>query len=196
MTWRLAILAVAFTTCVAAAKPLAIELKWTPNADTQAVPAFELTGGVYSLKIEKLIDKRGKGRAVGENSEKKEPVAVVTASDVEGFVTEAMIAQSRRLGLDVSDAVGDRVLTGELLECWVRETHGYNGSVRAKLTLRDDAGRELWTGIVAGNGTNGGRSLKPLNYTETFTNAISDFVKNLHAQQAFASAMRKARDQK
>jgi hypothetical protein len=175
----------------AAAKPLSIELKWTPNKETPALPAFEMTGGVYSLQIDQLVDKREKGTQVGENSEKKDVAPVVTSSGVAQFVTETLVTQSKKAGLDVRASGGERVLKGELLEFWVQETTTYVGTVRVKFMLVGADGAELWTAVVAGSGGNFGRSLKPVNYTETFTNALSDLTKNLYSQSGFTAALRR-----
>jgi hypothetical protein len=167
---------------IAAAKSLSIELKWTPNKETPALPAFEMTGGVYSLQIDQLVHKRDKGNQIGENSEKKEVVPVVTASSVARFVTDALVAQSKKLGLEIKSSGGERVLKGKSLEFWVQETTSYVGTVRVKFMLVGADGAELWTAVVAGSGGNFGRSLKPINYTETFTNALSDLARSLYTQ--------------
>ena len=175
----------------AVAKPLSVDLKWTPNSDTLAPPALDLTGGVYSLQIEKLVDKREKGNQIGENTEKKDVVPIITPSDVALFVTDMVIAQSKKTGIQIVGNGGDRVLKGELMEFWAQEAKNYTGSVRVKFMLVGTDGKEIWTGVVSGAGGNFGRSLKPLNYTETFTNALSDLIRNLYVQPGFASALKR-----
>ena len=177
--------------CIAAATPLSIELKWTPNRETPALPPVEMTGGVYSLQIDKLVDKREKSIQIGENSEKKEVVPVVTISDVAQFVTDALRAQSKKVGIEVRENGGERVLKGELLEFWVQETKTYAGTVSVKVMLVGADNAELWTAVVTGTGGNFGRSLKPINYTETFTNALAELARTLYLQPEFTAALRR-----
>ena len=113
-----------------------------------------------------------------------------------GFVTDNIIGQAQKSGLEIRRDSGELRLRGELLEFWVEEKSSYAGTVRVKFMLRDQDEKELWTAVVSGAGSNWGRSLKPANYTETYTNALADLVTNLFAQPGFTAALRKGQASK
>jgi hypothetical protein len=178
---------------LAAPKELNIVLKWNPN-EKQAMPALDITGGVYAVAIAPSIDKRDKGNQIGENTEGKVAVPVNTSSDVPAFVREHLVAQIKSIGLDVKAAdAGDRVLHSELVECWVAESKRYNGSVRLRVSIADASGKELWSALVGGTSDNFGRSLKPDNYTESISNSIEALAANLVSAAGFRAAIAKTR---
>jgi hypothetical protein len=184
----------ALTAALAVARPktLDVPLAWTPNpGDRYQEPSLDLTGGIYSVRLESFVDAREKGNQIGENSEKKETVPVYTRSDVAGFLTEVVTAQLKRTGLDIRNSDADRIVRAEVMELWVQETNRYHGTVRLKLTVTDAAGKELWVGMVGGVGENWGRSLKPLNYTETISNSVLDLVANILKNPGFIATVRK-----
>lgn len=178
---------------LAAPKELNIVLKWNPN-EKQAMPALDITGGVYAVAIAPTIDKRDKGSQIGENTEGKVAVPVNTSSDVAAFVREHLVAQIKSIGLEVQAAdAGDRVLRSELVECWVAESKRYNGSVRLRVSIADASGKELWSALVGGTSDNFGRSLKPDNYTESISNSIEALAANLVSAAGFRAAIAKTR---
>ena len=65
----------------AAPKPKTFELRWTPNKNTKVAPTFDLTGGVRSVQMHPLEDRRNKGTQIGENLEEKQAVEIHTMSD-------------------------------------------------------------------------------------------------------------------
>jgi hypothetical protein len=177
---------------LARVKELNIVLKWNPNEKSR-MPALDTTGGLRTMSVAPMVDKRDKGKQVGENTEEKAVVPVYTTSDVPEFVRDRLVQQLRRGGLDVSaDDTVERVLKSELTEFWVTESSRYAASVRVKVTVLDARGKEVWSGLISGASDNFGRSLKPDNYTEGFSNAIQDLAAKLVAADGFGAAVRKA----
>lgn len=190
-----ATLVASFTAGVLEAQPkpktLVVPLAWTPK-EAPALPVVDLTGGVRPFKILPLADARENRDAIGENPEKKPPVTVVTSSDVTKFVSDNLSRELKQLGLEVSGSETDRVLSGQLLQFWIKDTGSYDATLRVKLTMRDGAGTELWTGLATGRGENWGRQLKPINYTEAMTTAVLDLVANLVKTPEFMRTLKKS----
>ena len=61
--------------------------------------------------------------------------------------------------------------------------------MRVRVEVSDARGNELWSGLVAGTSDNFGRSLKPDNYTEGFSNSIQDLADKLMAAEGFRKAI-------
>jgi hypothetical protein len=172
-------------------KTLIVVLKWNPN-EKQAIPVFEITGGIHRLSIGEIVDKRDKGTQIGANTEEKIIVPVTTTSDIGGFVREHVAVQLKAIGLDIQSAdSGDRVLRCELIEFWVAEGERYLGSVRLKVTVTYSDGAELWSALVGGVSNRFGRSLKPDNYTESVSNATQDLAAHLVSAPGFRQALAK-----
>jgi hypothetical protein len=174
---------------IAAAKEFKLELKWTPK-EAPDLPALDLTGGINSLEFPALVDKREKPTQIGENPEKE--TTIVTSSDVPAFVHGVLRTELKGLGLEFKDSGADRVLKGELLHFWARDAGSYSATVRVKFTVLD-GGAEVWTGMVQGTGENWGRSLKAINFTETFSGAISDLMVKLLQTPEFKAALKKSK---
>jgi len=191
--------AVAGAVARAQQKILLIRLQWIVNIDhTEALPAVDMTGGLRTLRVESVADKRDNGNRegvvrtqIGENTEKKVAVPILTDSNVAQFVTNGLLPQLKSAGLPVVPGDAELVLRFELTEFWATETTRYRASVRARCTLTDADGKEVWTGMVGGVGENWGRSLKDYNYNETFTSAVFDLATNLLKQDAFMRGLKK-----
>jgi len=191
--------AVAGAVAKAQRKTLLIRLQWIVNIDhTVALPAVDMTGGLRTLKVESVVDKRDNGNRegvvrtqIGENTEKKVAVPILTDSNVAQFVTNGLLPQLKSAGLPFMPGDAELVLRFELTEFWATETTRYRASVRARCTLTDADGKEVWTAMVGGVGENWGRSLKDYNYNETFTSAVFDLATNLLKQDAFMKGLKK-----
>jgi hypothetical protein len=172
-------------------KDLNVVLKWNPN-EKQSMPVLETTGGILPVAIAGIVDKRDKGKQMGENTEGKTPVPVYTSSDVAGFVREHLVAQLKTIGLEVTAADGgDRVLKSELVEFWVAEGKRYHGSIGLRVSLTESGGKELWSALLNGSSDNFGRSLKEANYTESVSDAVQDLAAKLAGAPGFRAAIAK-----
>lgn len=179
------------STMLAKDKELNIVLKWIPN-EKQSMPVLDTTGGILPVAIPGIVDKRDKGKQVGENNEGKDIVPVSTMSDVPGYVREHLTAQLKTIGLEVTAADrGDRVLKSELVEFWVAESKRYHGSIGLRVSLTDSGGKELWSAVVNGSSDNFGRSLKPENYNESLSDAVQDLAAKLASAPGFRAAIAK-----
>src|SRR5436189_1944270 len=90
-------------TLLARVKELNVILNWNPN-ERPSVPVLDMTGGVYGISVAAVVDRRDKGKQIGENTEEKVPVPVYTTSDVPVYVREHLAAQLKTIGLDVKAA--------------------------------------------------------------------------------------------
>ena len=126
--------------------------------------------------------------------EEKLAVPVYTKSNVAMFVHDSLVTQLKRIGFDVAPGESsDLTLRPDILEFWVSEKDHYDASVRVSVKLTDRAGKELWSGVLAGTSNNFGRSLKADNYTEAFSNAILELTGKLASAPGFHEAIAKAR---
>lgn len=173
-------------------KALDVPLKWTPNQKV-SLPAFDVTGGLQTVTPAPIADKREKSKSqIGENTEEKQVVPITTRSDVPQFVADAVSMHLKALGIELKAEGADRIVTMELLEFWVTESDTYQGQVRVKFSVTDAGGQELWGAVVNGAGENWGRSLKPINYTETLSNALQDLMVKLAGQDGFSRVVKKS----
>ena len=81
-----------------AAKRAEHALKWNPN-EKQSVSPLDTTGGIYSLTVTPVVDKRDTSKPIGENTEGKVPVPVYTDSDVADYVGDHAAAQFKAIGV-------------------------------------------------------------------------------------------------
>src|SRR6476659_9680532 len=104
---------VAAASVAVAQRPLNVPMKWTPTDPPPTVPPIDLTaGGVYPLRIDPVVDRRDKGRTIGEHPDgNRPPVVVVTDSDVGAFVTSQVATLLTRFGVQqTTDASAARVM--------------------------------------------------------------------------------------
>jgi hypothetical protein len=67
----------------------------------------------------------------------------------------------------------------------------YGGEVSVLLHVKNSAGKELWTGAVAGDSTRWGRSYKADNYYEAMSDMILRAAFNLLSTSGFRDALGK-----
>jgi hypothetical protein len=65
----------------------------------------------------------------------------------------------------------------------------YNGEFELRVEAFDKSGKNIWIGTTKGSSSRFGRSLKPQNYNETFSDALLDAVSALFKEQSFISAL-------
>ena len=179
---------------IAEEKQYAVPLRWMLNVQgdhPQALPSIDTTGGLRMLRIDALVDGRAKGAQIGENTDRRPPVRIVTGSDVSAFIRDALTNQLRLAGVPLVDTDADRVLKTELLQFWAVGNRSYRADVRLRCTVTDAAGTELWSGVVGGTGENWGRALNKDNYNETFSNAVFELIVKLLTHEKFIATLRK-----
>jgi hypothetical protein len=175
-----------------AQKSLLVRLKWTPNkTDNQLFPVLDITGGLFTVRFDPMADKRNKGRQIGENTQGKTPVSIRTYDNVGTFLDKWITDKMRGLGLTITQDNPERVITLELIELWAIESTRYQCVIRVKVQVLTPDGKEIWAGVIAGNGENWGRSLKELNYQETISNAILDLIYTLATEPKFILSLKK-----
>ena len=169
-------------------------LRWMLNVKgdhPEKLPALDTTGGLRPVAVPPFTDARNNPRKIGEDPDPKPPLPVYTDDDVPKFVHDAVSAQLRTAGIDVAETDADRTLKIQLLQFWTTGHRSYRADVRLRCSLVDEAGRELWSGLVGGVGENYGRAHSPANYNETLSNAVFDATATLLSQPGFLEALRK-----
>ena len=183
------------STVFAADKPLEnIPLNWKPTTAMGSLSAIDLTN-TENVKLEfaKINDARtGNKELIGENREKPQIMPVTTKDDVPAFVQKNMLELIEKSGLGVVKEGGAHIINAELKSFFVTETDTYKGEVTMKVTLKNKAGKTLWTGLVSGSSTRFGRSYKADNYYETLSDALVEATHNLIASPAFHAAITKS----
>jgi hypothetical protein len=66
---------------------------------------------------------------------------------------------------------------------------GLLGELELHVEAFDKSGKNIWIGSTRGSSSRFGRSLKPQNYNETFSDALLDAVSALFKEQSFISAL-------
>jgi hypothetical protein len=179
---------------LAAKKPLAgIPLAWKPTTPASEFGAVNLTG-VAGIKVEirDLKDAREKPALIGENRDKEDEgivLPVTTADAPARFVTDNLKRVWSDAGLDLVDAGGDVVVTGELKRFFVLETSTYAGDINLKLEVKTKGGKLLWSGTAGGTAKRFGRSYKSENYHETLSDSLMDAAYKLLQNESFLKAL-------
>jgi hypothetical protein len=195
-------LAVAFLSCAvpggaafARGEPLEnIPLKWTPTATLAEWGAVEIGGAMATTKIhvDASVDTRENPALVGENREKTDKIRPVTTSgDVAAFIGEHLKEGLRGAGLNVVDSGADLTVSGEIRRFFVTEVNTYGGEISVLIHVKNSAGKELWSGVAAGDSTRWGRSYSAANYYETMSDMVLSATHNLLANQGFHDALAK-----
>ena len=177
---------------LAAAKLLQdIPLVWKPTDNLASLGPLNLGGPVVStaLHVDTLVDTRSNPSLIAENRENLDkPLPVTTSGDVAAFVTDHLKDTLHVAGLNVVDGPGDMTLSGEVRQFFVTETSTYHSEVSVVLHLKDARGKEVWSGVAAGDADRFGRSYKAENYYETLSDALLRAGHNLLSSPAFTDA--------
>jgi hypothetical protein len=193
----IALLACLIASGAATAAPAVLEnipLKWSPTSTLAEMGPVDLTGPDLTVKIhvETLVDTRQNPTLIAQNTEKPDkPRQVTTSSDVGAFVTEHLKDTLRAGGLNTVDAAGDVTLSGEIRQFFVNEVNVYRGEASLVLHLKDSTGKEIWTGVVAGDAERFGRSYRADNYYEVLSDTLLRAAHNLLASPEFHAALEK-----
>lgn len=182
------------TAALAAQKTLeGIPLVWKPTTPASEYGAVNLTGlsGV-KVEVRALKDTRENPGLIGENRDKEDKgivLPVTTADDPARFATDNLKRVLADAGLDVVDAGGDVVVTGELKKFFVLETSTYQGDVMLKLEVKAKGGKVLWAGTSGGTAKRFGRSYKSENYHETLSDSLMEAAYKLLQNESFMKAL-------
>jgi hypothetical protein len=171
-----------------------VPLRWKPTSTLAEMGVVDLSGavGTTKIRIDALVDTRQNPSLVAENREKADKVRqMTTSSDVAAFVTEHMKDTLRRAGLNIVDDGAEVVLSGEIRQFFVTEVNTYGGELSIMVHLKNTAGKELWTGVVAGDSTCWGRSYSAENYYETMSDMLLRGAFNLLSNPGFREALGK-----
>ena len=171
--------------------PVTVPLEFRPNhADpiTGTIPAVDVK--VY---LEPVNDKRDNKEEIGRNVEEATPVSVYAGGDKPPteFVQDVLETELKKFGIDLTDApeAADRIIVLDLTRFWCEEDDNYTAEASGTAQVRDKGGRVLWRGNVAGDGTNFGNSLKPVNYTEALSDATRRLVGTLLTNPGFQQSL-------
>lgn len=171
-----------------------VPLKWTPTSTLSEMGPVDISGALLTIKIslDPLVDTRQNPSLVAENREKADKVRqMTTSSDVAGFITEHLKDSLRGAGLTIVDGGADINISGEVRKFFVTEMSTYVGEMSLLIHVKNSAGKELWTGIVAGDSTHWGRSFSAANYYETLSDMVLRASYNLIANPGFRDALGK-----
>jgi hypothetical protein len=170
-----------------------IPLKWSPTATLSEWGAVDLSGATITTKIhwDGFTDTRENPTLVAENREKAKVRSLTTSTDVPAFVSDHMKDSVHGAGLDIVDSGADINVSGEIRKFFVTETGTYNGEISVLIHVKNNAGKELWTGIISGDATRWGRSYSAQNYFETLSNTILSATYNLLNNAGFRDSLAK-----
>jgi hypothetical protein len=183
------------TTAFARGEPLHdIPLRWTPTATLAEWGAVDISGPMAAAKVrvEPFADSRENPGLVGENRENSEKIRqVTTTGDVASFIADHLKEGLRGAGLSIVDSGGDLIISGEIRRFFVTEVNTYGGEISVLVHVKNSAGKELWSGVIAGDSTRWGRSYSAANYYETMSDMILSATHNLLANPGFHDALAK-----
>ena len=173
---------------------LNIALKRTPTSNLAEMGSLDISGSLLTIKIyfDTLVDTRQNPALVAENRERADKLRqVTTSSDVAAFVTDHLKESVRGAGLNVVEGPADVSVSGEIRQFFVNEMSTYNGELSLLIHVKNVAGKELWTGIVAGDSTRWGRSYSAENYYETMSDMVLRATYHLLSNAGFREALGK-----
>jgi hypothetical protein len=169
-----------------------IPLTWSPTSTLAEMGPLDISGPLLSKKIhlDPFQDARQTPALIAENHEKESRVLPVTTSDnVGAFVTRQLGQVMQKAGLSIADGPVDVTLSGEVRDFFVTEDSTYRGSVSLLVHAKNAQGKEIWTGIVAGDARRFGRSYKAENYYEVISDMLVKAAYNLMSNPGFRQAL-------
>lgn len=164
-------------------------LEWRPKVDVKSVAGNLPEIGKARLQIDQLRDARQAPALIGENREHSTPRPVTTRDDVGAFVAKHLRDMLSASGVNVVEADGDVVLTGEVQQFFVVEDSIYTSQVLVSLVARQRGGHELWHRSVKASRRTFGHSYSAENYYEVLSTAVVDVAGNLLQDPDFRQAL-------
>lgn len=189
MRTQLFIMLLAMCSVASAKAPLLehVHLQWRATSDLK-LAAMELSQA--PIQFETFQDVRTNKEAIGENREDEgKPKPVTTSDDVGAFVSSHMRELFDKAGLKTVDSGGAVTIKGEVRQFFVRETSTYKSEVGVHVTVVDQSGKTLWSGMASGDATRFGRSYKLENYYEVLSDAIVNTVSSMLQSADFEKAL-------
>jgi Uncharacterized lipoprotein len=171
-----------------------IPLKWTPTSTLSEWGPIDLSGATITTKIhlDAFVDSRQNPSLVAENREHPDKVrSVTTSGDVAAFVADHLKESMRGAGLNIVDGPADVTITGDVRKFFVTEVNTYNGEIAVLIHVKNNAGKELWSGMALGDAQRWGRSYKAENYYEAMSNVVLSLTYNLLSNASFRESLAK-----
>jgi hypothetical protein len=175
---------------------MSLEVPLTYNATETLASDVAVTEASPNVKLFiEVTDARTDPSKIGQNLEEDElgprPITGTGTPPAE-FVANVLTRNFPTVGINIvpNRADANRILTYSLSQFFVTETGTYKAVVSGGATLTDGSGKTLWSGIVTGDNSTFGSSMKPSNYTQTLTNATIEVAENLLKTPAFNQALR------
>jgi len=171
-----------------------IPLKWSPTSTFSEMGKVDISGAMLTrtVHIDTLVDTRQNPSLIAENREKAGKVRPVTTSgDVAAYVTDHLKGTLHGAGLNIVDGPADVNVSGEIRQFFVTELNTYVGDISLLVHVKNSAGKELWTGLVAGDSSRFGRSYSAENYYEAISDMVVKAANNLVSTAGFHDALAK-----
>ena len=172
--------------------PVSVPMEFKPE---HSEPLSGSLSGEVRVHLEAVEDKRDNMEEIGRNVEDEAPVPVYAAAGrtPAEFVHGAVEEELKNFGADVTDApeAADRILSLELRKFFVEESNNYRAEVSCAAEIRDKGGRTLWKQVVSGQGRTFGRSLNPVNYQQTLSDATRRMIEQLFNNPNFQQALQR-----
>jgi hypothetical protein len=149
----------------------------------------------YKVFIEPILDERDNKDAIGQNTEEEnKPPVMIHAGEGPTpmeFIRQELLKEFTNNNLSVADspAAAKRIITLRLLRFWTVEANTYRAEVRCGVEVKDSGGTVLWKGSVAGTNSRFGRSLKPENYQQCFSDGTIAMIGKLLSNPEFQNAI-------
>ncbi len=168
-----------------------VPLRWKPTESTatvlnQAARAFR----DRKVQVVPFTDAREDHALVGRNTEDEKPKDVTTRDDVGAWCSSRLADLLKQAGVPVVTEGAELVVSGQVTRFMVDEGDRYRGAVTLKLSVRDAAGTELWSGLVSGDSDRFGRSYKEENYMEGLSDSFLGAASGLFTDPALDSKLR------
>jgi hypothetical protein len=159
-----------------------VPLNWKPTDETgELLGALSRDFRTKKVQVEPFTDARDDKKLIGRNTESSSQRVVTTRDDAGAWCATQLSALLRQAGVPVVTDHADLVVSGKVTRFMVEEKDTYQGTVALDLTVKNAKGKQLWSGLVTGEGKRWGRSYKEENYME----ALSDSL--VRALTAFAT---------
>jgi len=163
-----------------------ISLQWRPTSSLQ-LGTSQMAAS--TVTIDPFTDDRDNKEVIGENREEHIPKPVTTTDDVGTFVSTNIRRLFDQAGVKTVDSNGEVIIKGEVKKFFVREESTYKSTVEIHLTVTDQDGKILWTGLASGEATRFGRSYQVENYYEVLSDAVVNTVSSMLQAADFRKAM-------